>query len=48
VAQRAAAADSRIWPTHGPHTTADGLRNRSLSREKLVTRSSVTGFDLTL
>ena len=39
-------AGGRIWPTHGPRGTADGLRNRSLSREKPVTHASVTGSDL--
>jgi hypothetical protein len=38
--------DARIWPTHSPRDTADGLRNRSLSRQSRVTQSSVTGFDL--
>ena len=36
----------RIRPTHSPRDTADGPRNRSLSRQKPVTQSSVTGFDL--
>ena len=38
--------EGRIRPTHSPQDTADGLMNRSLSREKPVTQSSVTGFDL--
>jgi len=38
--------DAWIRPTHSPRDTADGLRNRSLSREKPVTPSSVTGFEL--
>jgi hypothetical protein len=33
---------AHAWPT----TKADGLRNRSLSREKPVTQSSVTGSGL--
>lgn len=37
---------SRFWPTHGPQDGADGLLNRSLSREKPVTQSSVTGDGL--
>jgi hypothetical protein len=36
----------RIRPTHRPRDTADGPCNRSLSREKPVTRSSVTDTDL--
>jgi hypothetical protein len=38
--------DGRIRPTHSPRTTADGLMNRSLSRQKPVTQSSITGFKL--
>jgi hypothetical protein len=38
--------DARIRPTHSPRDTADGPCNRSLSREKPVTRSSVTDTDL--
>ena len=41
-----ARAMARIWPTHSPWDTADGLRNRSLPREKPVTQDRVTGFDL--
>jgi hypothetical protein len=32
--------------SHGPQDGADGLRNRSVSREKPVTQSSVTGSEL--
>jgi integrase len=46
AAPRAAAAGSRTRPTHSPRGTADGLMNRSLSREKPVTQSCVTGFEL--
>ncbi len=35
-----------IWPTYGPQSTADGLRNRSLSRQKAVTQDRITGSDL--
>ncbi len=38
--------DGRIRPTHSPQDTADDLMNRSLSRGKPVTQSSVTGSDL--
>jgi hypothetical protein len=38
--------DAWIRPTHSPRDTADGPCNRSLSREKPVTQSCVTGFDL--
>ncbi len=38
--------DARIRPTHSPRDTADGPCNRSLSAEKPVTQSSVTGPDL--
>jgi len=38
--------DARIRPTHSPRDTADGPCNRSLSAEKPVTHSSVTGSDL--
>ena len=33
---------AHAWPT----TKADGLRNRSLSRQKPVTQDRVTDFDL--
>jgi len=39
-------ADGRIQPTHSPQDTADGLMNRSLSAQKPVTQSSVTGSEL--
>ena len=39
-------SNRRIRPTHSPRGTADGLMNRSLSRQKPVTQSCVTGFDL--
>jgi hypothetical protein len=39
-------ANDRIRPTHSPRTTADGLMNRSLSRRKPVTQSSVTVSEL--
>jgi hypothetical protein len=42
----AEAGEGRIRPTHSPRSTADGLMNRSLSRGKPVTQSSVTGSDL--
>ncbi len=38
--------DGRSRPTHSPRDTADGPRNRSLSRRKPVTQDHVTGFDL--
>jgi hypothetical protein len=38
--------DARIRPTHSPRDTADGQCNRSLSAEKPVTQSGVTGSDL--
>ena len=37
---------AQIWPTHGPQDTADGLRNRSLSRQLPVTQDHFTGSDL--
>jgi hypothetical protein len=40
--------DARIRPTHSPRNTADGPRNRSLSRQKPVTQFNVTGSDLGL
>jgi hypothetical protein len=42
----AKAGDGRTRPTHSPQDTADGPRNRSLSRQKPLTQSSVTGSDL--
>jgi hypothetical protein len=45
-ASSAAAAGSRIRPTHSPLTIADGLRNRSLCTQKLVTLFRVTSSDL--
>ena len=38
--------DARIPPTHSPRHTADGLCNRSLSRQKPVTQGRVTGSDM--
>ena len=35
-----------IWPTYGPQSTVDGLRNRSLCMQETVTQDYVTGYDL--
>jgi hypothetical protein len=36
----------KIWPTHGPQNTADGLRNRSLSALEPLTHVHVNGSEL--